>query len=227
MKKGTFFYKTCLKTKDIMLLAVLWLSVASTKSAISLTGHSSTTVCSFYKHFRQLVSSALDERNDKIGGPGIVVEIDETKMGKRKYHRGHRVDGVWILVGIERTTEKKIFLIQIENRSNSTLKAIIEKNVLPGSIIYTDLWKGYRGLDELGMKHHTVNHSKFFKDPITGVCTNTVEGLNNGLKTKITARNRTKKNIDGHLGEYIWRRLNKDNLFKAFICAIRNIHYDV
>jgi hypothetical protein len=31
------------------------------------------------------VSSTLDEEDVVIGGHGIVIEIDETKMGKRKY----------------------------------------------------------------------------------------------------------------------------------------------
>lgn len=42
--------------------------------------------------------------NEKIGGPGRTVEIDESKFGKRKYHRGKRVDGVWVFGGIERET---------------------------------------------------------------------------------------------------------------------------
>ena len=33
----------------------------------------------------------------QIGGIVIVVEIDESKFGKRKYHRGHKVDGVWVV----------------------------------------------------------------------------------------------------------------------------------
>ena len=29
----------------------------------------------------------------KIGGEGKVVQIDESKFGKRQYHRGHHVKG--------------------------------------------------------------------------------------------------------------------------------------
>ena len=48
----------------------------------------------YFKYFRELVSDALDEADYCIGGPGIVVELDESKFGKRKNHRGHRVEGV-------------------------------------------------------------------------------------------------------------------------------------
>ena len=41
----------------------------------------------------------------KIGGPGKVVEIDESKFGKRKFHRGRRADDVWVLGGIERDSK--------------------------------------------------------------------------------------------------------------------------
>jgi hypothetical protein len=42
-------------------------------------------------------------RQEKIGGNGMIVEIDESKFGKRKYNRNHRVEGVWILEMIEKT----------------------------------------------------------------------------------------------------------------------------
>lgn len=32
-----------------------------------------------------------------LGGEGVVVEIDECKIGKIKFNRGRLVEGVWIL----------------------------------------------------------------------------------------------------------------------------------
>lgn len=222
---GTFFFDVSLSELDIMWLSQHWLVEMPVKTAILMTGHSPETICRFYKYFRQLVTSDLREEDQIIGGEGVAVEIDETKLGKRKYNRGHRVDGVWIVVGIERTEQKKVFLIQVPNRSANILHEIIQRHVRPGSIIHTDLWRGYSNLNELGMDHLTVNHSQTFVDPISGACTNTVEGINSGLKRKIPVRNRVREGIELHLGEYIWRRQNEDRLFDAFVKAMRDIHY--
>ncbi len=46
----------------------------------------------------------------------IIVEIDESKFEKVKYHRGHRADEVWVLGMVERILEKRIILIPIEYR---------------------------------------------------------------------------------------------------------------
>lgn len=75
--------------------------------------------------------SILKLDNEKIGGPGRTVEINERKFGKRKYHRGKRVDGVWVFGGIERET-KKCFFEVVED----TLIPIIKKYILPGTTIF-------------------------------------------------------------------------------------------
>ncbi len=48
------------------------------------------------------IKSINNKAQTMIGGKNIVVEIDESKFGKRKYHRGHRVEGVWVLGMVER-----------------------------------------------------------------------------------------------------------------------------
>ena len=51
-------------------------------------------------------------------------------------------------------------------RNGETLKEIILRRVVPGTMMYTDQWKGYYGLDSLGFDWDklvtTVNHSKNF-----------------------------------------------------------------
>lgn len=131
----------------------------------------------------------------KIGGPNIIVEIDESKFGKVKYHRGHRVEGVWIFWGVERTLEKKAFFAIVNDRKRETLHALIQKHVSKGSIIYTDCWRAYNGIDELGYSHQTVNHSQNFRNPITGVHTNSIEGSWSAVKNVVPKRNRTKIGI--------------------------------
>lgn len=91
----------------------------------------------------------------------------------------------WVL-GIYDTRAKRGFITYVPNRSAPVLIAVIQAHVLPGSIIWSDCWRGYRDLGQLGgvspYEHHTVNHSRFFKDPDTGVCTNYVEGYWSTLK---------------------------------------------
>lgn len=197
-------------------------------AAKSLTGFAKTTVSAFYSHFRCLVASTISEQDLVIGGPGIIVEVDETKIGKRKYHRGHRVDGVWVVVGVERAEARRVFCVPVPDRSAETLGNIIRAHVAPGSVVHTDGWRGYSGIETtLGLEHRVVNHSVGFVDGETGVHTNFVEGTNFAIKRKVPIRCRVQGEIGGHLTEFIWRRFNEGNLWVAFISALRDIHYEL
>lgn len=225
MKRGTFFAKSNLQCNKIMLLAYLWLNKVPTRSMILMSGMSSKTVCAFTGHFRQLVADSLDEEQCTIGGPGIVVEIDESKLGKRKYNTGHRVDGVWVFGGIERTPEKKVFMAKVANRNQETLLEAINRFIRPGSIIFSDMWRGYINLEAiLGMEHRVVNHSREFVAE-DGTHTNSIEGSWCGLKILIPKRNRT-KNIDDYLWEYVWRKQHAQDLWASFIQALVDVLYE-
>ncbi|KCZ79017.1 hypothetical protein H312_03599, partial [Anncaliia algerae PRA339] len=128
--------------------------------------------------------------------------------------------------GIERTPYKKCFYIEVADRSAETIQNILNTFVWPGSIIYTDCFKSYvPSCRNLNFSHLTVNHKENFVDPITLVHTNTIEGLNNGLKHLIKPRNRTKKNINGWLFYFTWRRQNKKKIWKGFLKALKVIKY--
>ena len=177
---------------------------------------------------REIIAWDLDIPNmEPIGGPGVIVELDESKFGKRKYHRGHRVEGVWVLGGVERTPERRCFAVIVENRTAVTLTTLIAKYLKEGSIVHTDCWKGYRPSDfkRLRMTHRTVNHSKHFVDPDTGVHTNTIEGTWHGIKYNVPQRHKSKDYTPGHLWEFMWRRQYEgkhwDRLLKECIAKCR------
>jgi hypothetical protein len=55
-------------------------------TAVTLSGLTKNTIASYYEVFRNLVAVSMDVEECQNGGEGIVVEINETKMGKRKYN---------------------------------------------------------------------------------------------------------------------------------------------
>lgn len=87
----SFFAGNKLPAHKCLLLGYLWLTRASHETIRAISGCSSATVTAYFSFLRELIADSLDEQHFVIGGPGIRVELDETKLGKRKYNRGHRV----------------------------------------------------------------------------------------------------------------------------------------
>ncbi|CAC5386090.1 unnamed protein product [Mytilus coruscus] len=122
--------------------------------------------------------------SEKIGGDSVFVEIDESKFGKRKYHKGCQVEGQWVFGGIERDS-KKSFFATVENRTKETLLKLIKDNIKPGTTIISDCWKVYDCLGSEGFEHLKDNHSVYFVDPETGAHTNTIESTWRALKKSL------------------------------------------
>lgn len=183
------------------------------------------TVVDWKNFSREVCLSILKLDNEKIGGPGRTVEIDESKFGKRKYHRGKRVDGVWVFGGIERET-KKCFFEVVEDRSANTLIPIIKKYILPGTTILSDCWKAYSSIESEGYQHLTVNHSIEFKNKETGACTNTIESTWNAVKKSLPKTGTVKSLYDSYLIEYCIRKKylqNTDDKFTTFLDLVKRV----
>jgi hypothetical protein len=126
--------------------------------------------------------------------------------------------------GVERTTERKLFLVEVPDRTAQTLLGLITTYVLPGSIIHTDCFASYTNLNQL-FEHYTVNHSENFRDPVTGSCTNTIEGTWNGVKMNIRPRNRISGAIEDHFAEFIWRRIHETDPCNGLISTFMSVQF--
>ena len=104
---------------------------------------------------RETWEVTIQRNSEKLGGEGKVVQIDESKVGKRKYHRGYRVEGQWVFGGIEEDS-RRCFLVAVEDRSKATLLPIIQDWIEPGTLIVSDCRKSYHNLDKYGYSHQTL-----------------------------------------------------------------------
>ena len=145
--KDSFFGSTRLPANKVLLISYLWLTKTLNTSMITQVGVSTGAITHWANHLRGLVTWDIEN-----------LDLADAPIG-----------------GAEITPERRMFAVSVQDRCADTLRAIIQDHVLPGTIVRTDLWRGYRALHDFGMEHQTVNHTDHFVDPITGVHTNTIE----------------------------------------------------
>ena len=144
-----------------------------------------------------------------------VVRIDGSKTRKRKYHRGHVVEGQYVFGGIEQYS-RKCFIVTVEDRTEATLVSHIHEWVEPGTTIVHDCWKGYVNLEKYGYEHKTVNHSVEFVNS-ESYDTNKIEGHWRQMKVSLPTHGKKKEHYSSYLAEFIWRYMNREkDLFFVF-----------
>ena len=80
----------------------------------------------WYNFIRDVCFQYFIDNPAVIGGPNVEVEIDESKFGKRRFHRGRAIDDHWVFGGVERETGLS-FLVEVERRDAATLMPIIHQ----------------------------------------------------------------------------------------------------
>ena len=163
-----------------------------------------------------------------IGGNGHVVQIDETVIARRKYNRGRIVPQKWLFGAID-TINKHFILKSVDSRDKTTLKTVIVDSICSGSIVHSDRWPAYMSIfdESFPYSHGSVNHSKNFVDPDTGINTNLIENLWMLLKQSLRRKFlRSRLHLDLYLAEFCIRskfKNQKDALFLTILKSIKLI----
>lgn len=121
------------------------------------------------KLWRRLVEIAPSK---PLGGPGIPVEVDELLVSR--WIRRRSTATRWTAVGMTDRQTFRVFLAP--DRRRETLLRLIRQTVLPGSIVHTDGWRGYRTLKSEGFTHLWCDHSAGIFKGADGATTTTIDG---------------------------------------------------
>lgn len=135
-----------------------------------LVGVNRNTAAYYFQRLRDIITYHVEQESHEIFEGEI--EVDESYFGgTRKGKRGRGAAGKVPVFGLLKRGGK-VYTKIIIDASGATLLPIIERKVIPDSIVYSDCWKGYNALDIAGFKHCRINHSKLFangKNHINGI----------------------------------------------------------
>lgn len=159
-----------------------------------------------------------------LGGPGEVVEIDESYVGGREKGKGSMKMKTIVLGMMEK--DGRVTTRIIENVRRNTLFPHVCQHVVPGSTIHTDELVSYKSLCLRGYRHMTVNHREGRYVSDYGATVNSIEGFWSQLKRGIlgTHIHVSPKHLSKYLGEFEFRwnmrtvpHLMLDRLMHSFV----------
>jgi transposase len=140
------------------------------RTAARLCGVDRKTAALYFLRLREIITYELEAESAAMFGGEI--EVDESYFGgRRKGKRGRGASGKILVFGLLKRGGK-VYTKIIPDASSATLMPIIERKVVPDSIVYSDCWRGYNVLDVSDFKQFRINHSKLFAEqgnPINGI----------------------------------------------------------
>ena len=130
-RTGSWFENSKLDYGEILQVTYCWAVGYPNWTASRECDVSEKSIVDWFNFCRDACAISLDNQQHpyhQIGGPGRVVEIDESVFGKRKYHRGRYREQTWVFGGIERGDKARTFFKIVGDRSANTLIPIIRRH---------------------------------------------------------------------------------------------------
>src|SRR3989339_1910960 len=180
------------------IISTFCVDINASKAAL-LLGINRNTINQYYYEFRRAIYAHQMSEFKKIFG---AAEVDESYFGARRKRgfRGKLKRGRGTLkqpvFGIFKRNGR-VYTEIVPNCKKPTLQAIIKGKVDPTTIIYSDGWRGYDGLVDVGYdKHLRVNHGQNEFSKGHGIHINGIENFWSFTKRRLSKFNGVKKNFD-------------------------------
>ena len=182
------------------------IDIDATKTSL-LLGLNRNTINRWYGIFRQeIYEYQVNQKNLFFGS----IEVDESYFGakrQRGYHgklkRGRGTLKQPVFGVFER--QGRVYTEIVPDCKKATLQAVIKGKVDLDSVIYSDGWRGYNGLVDVGYaKHFRVHHGN--NEFARGQChINGIESFWSFTKRRLAKFNGVTANFELHLKECEWR----------------------
>ena len=183
--------------------------IDATKTA-EILGLNRKTINHYYRIFREVIFEKQQQDLSLFFGE---IELDEAYFGAKRL-RGvnmpqKRGRGTWkqAVFGVfER--DGRVYTELIPNAKSETLRKVIRGKVSLESIVFTDGWRGYSGLLDMGFeKHFRIDKSKSFSNQ-NGVHINGIESFWSFTKRRLAKFNGVKSTFILHLKEceFRWKK---------------------
>jgi transposase len=232
---GTIFHKSSTSLHLWFYAIYIMASTRCGVSAKQLERELGVTYKTAWRMFNLIRNKLMIEDGAPLSGD---VEVDEASVdGKPRKPQGRNAQ---IAVGPSRRSEAA----KLRERSRATVFAAVERGgrikatvlpsrrgpalkrqviewVEPESLIITDDWPAYNGLDRHFIAHSRINHSAgWYVEGSTH--TNTVEGFFGNLKTGIRGNYKKVSHrwLQGYLNEFTWRynhRYSGESMFHLLV----------
>jgi len=188
-----------------------------------ILGINRVTVNRYLKGIRKKIALVCEHESPFNG----TIELDESYFGQRrklgKRGRGSEKTKVFgILKG-----NGKVFTEIVPDCAARTLQKIVRGKVDIESVLYTDGWRGYNGIVDLGYKKHLrINHSKSYVRKSKGatVHINGIEGFWGLCKSRLLKfKGISKSTFYLHLKEAEFRFNNRNkNIYEILVKLCRS-----
>lgn len=196
------------KLSDFKIKKIIWcfcVDIAADKTSL-IVSFNRNTVNRYFNLFRTLIWYHQTEKfKREISGEA---ECDEAYFGGKRRRgvpgkRGRGCSKQPVFGIFER--EGRVYTEIVPNCKKPTLQKIIRGKISLETVVYTDKWRGYDGLVDVGYgKHLRINHEEEFSGG-NGNHINGIENFWSFTKRRLAKFNGVKVNFELHLKECEWR----------------------